>query len=137
MEPRIFLDTTIFIYAFSDDPATANKGEIARDIVGEPFEISVQVLNEFANVARRKFDKEWAAIESLLSDIVYVSNVIHPLILDVHLKGIRLSKQHGFQLYDAMLIASALKAGCDIFASEDMQDGMVIENRLTIRNPFA
>lgn len=136
MEPRVFLDTNIFFYAFSDDPTTARKSAIAQDILTEPFEISVQVLNEFANSSRKKLKKEWAIVESLITDIVYISGVIHPVTLDVHNKALALAQRHNFQFYDAALISSALKAGCNIFASEDMHDGMVIENRLTIQNPF-
>ena len=39
--------------------------------------------------------------------------------------------------YDSALLASALLADCDTFFSEDMQNGLVIEDQLTICNPFA
>jgi predicted nucleic acid-binding protein len=38
--------------------------------------------------------------------------------------------------YDALIVASALEAGCTTLLSEDIQDGRVIDGRLTIRNPF-
>lgn len=136
MAERVFLDTNVLFYAFSDDPTAATKSAIAQEIFTEPFEISVQVLNEFASASRKKHGKDLAVIEGLVADIVEVSDVIHPVTLDVHIKGLRLAMRHGFQFYDAVLIASALKAECNIFASEDMQDGMVIEGRMTIRNPF-
>ena len=36
-----------------------------------------------------------------------------------------------------MMIAAALLAGADTFLSEDMHAGLVVENQLTIVNPFA
>jgi predicted nucleic acid-binding protein len=133
MEGNPFLDTNILLYAFSLDP----RSEIAERLLEMPFEISVQVLNEFANVMRKKFKAEWEPLETVVADIVQLARVIHPITLDVHVRGLRIAESYQLQTYDAVLIASALKARCAILWSEDMQDGMVIENRLTIRNPFA
>jgi predicted nucleic acid-binding protein len=129
---RIFLDTNILIYAFSQDRRQA----IARSLIRAPFELSVQSLNEFANAARRKLGMDWEAVEWALGDLIEASKTIHPLTLDVHLRGVALADRFGLQFYDATLLAAASKGGCTVFLSEDMQDGMVIENRLTIRNPF-
>jgi predicted nucleic acid-binding protein len=128
-----FLDTNILLYAFGDDARAAK----ARQVLDQPFEIGVQSLNEFANVSRRKFAKGWPEIEDCLADIIQASSRIHPLTLSVHIKGVSLIEEYGFQIFDAFLLAAALSAGAKIFFSEDMQDGMMIENRMTIRNPFA
>jgi predicted nucleic acid-binding protein len=39
-------------------------------------------------------------------------------------------------VYGAMIVAAALLAGCETLHSEDMQDGLLIDNQLRIRNPF-
>lgn len=130
---RPFLDTNILIYAASDDP----RRTVARALLRQPFELSVQSLNEFANVSRRKLGQDWQAIEWGISIIVELSGAIHPLTLDVHIRGLALAERLKLQLYDATLVATALKAGCDTFFTEDMHDGLVVEERLTIRNPFA
>ena len=49
----------------------------------------------------------------------------------------RLAERYQFRIYDAMIVAAALAAGCDTLWSEDMQDGLMIDDRLAIRNPFA
>ena len=53
-----------------------------------------------------------------------------------HDAAVLLAAKHGFHIYDALIVAAALEAGCDTLYSEDMQAGQVIARRLTIRNPF-
>jgi predicted nucleic acid-binding protein len=56
--------------------------------------------------------------------------------LESHETGLALAERYSLSPYDAMIAASALLADCDMLWSEDMQDGMTIENRLRIVNPF-
>jgi predicted nucleic acid-binding protein len=58
------------------------------------------------------------------------------LTLATHEAGITIAERTGYRLYDALIIATALEAGCDTLLSEDLHDGQVIDGRLTIRNPF-
>ena len=48
----------------------------------------------------------------------------------------KIARTHGFHMYDALVVASALAADCETLYTEDLQDGQVIEEQLTIRNPF-
>ena len=50
--------------------------------------------------------------------------------------GLALAERYGLSVYDAMIAASALHAECDTLWSEDMHDGLVIEDQLRIVNPF-
>jgi predicted nucleic acid-binding protein len=127
-----FLDTNVLIYANSSDP----KREVARKLLAAPFEISVQILNEFANAMRRKRLADWDDIADAVTDILMVAEAVHPVSLEAHLSGLKLAERYQLQVYDSVMLASALLAGCTTLYSEDMQDGMVIEGRLTIRNPF-
>ena len=61
---------------------------------------------------------------------------VHPLTVDIHETGLRLAERYGFSVYDAMIVASALNAGCDTLWSEDMQHGLVLDDGLRIVNPF-
>jgi predicted nucleic acid-binding protein len=54
----------------------------------------------------------------------------------MHLKASRLRTQHQFSYWDSLIVAAALEAGCSVLYSEDMQDGQVIDGRLSIRNPL-
>ena len=130
---RPFVDTNVLLYLLSDDAAKADRAEalLAGRIV-----ISVQVLNEFANVARRKMGLDWSEVEQALLDIRRFAEV-HPLTLDTHERGIALARRYQLSVYDAMIAAAALEAGCETLTSEDFSAGQRLEGRLTIRNPFA
>ena len=126
-----FLDTNILAYALSTDVTKARRSDELMDAGGV---ISVQVLNEFTLVARRKYSLEWTFVRARLSELREAFTVV-PLTLPTHVRGIALCERFGLGLYDSMIVAAALEAGCQTLWSEDMQDGQVIEG-LTIRNPF-
>lgn len=130
--PGSFFDTNVIVYIASADPVKAAKAE--KTIAGGGA-ISVQVLNELANVARRKMQMPWTDIHAFLSAVRGLLTV-HPLTLDVHEAGLSLGQRYGFSTFDAMIAASALHAGCDTLWSEDMQHGMFLEEGLQILNPF-
>jgi predicted nucleic acid-binding protein len=129
---RAFLDSNVVIYAFSDDPRNA----AAEALLGKGCEISVQVLNEFVNVARRKLGFSWAEITDAVEAITTLCRTVHPLGLATHRTAVHLAAQYGFAFYDALIIAVALQADCTVLHSEDLQHGLVVEGRLRIENPF-
>lgn len=59
-----------------------------------------------------------------------------PITLEDHDMAMQIAARDGLDIFDSLLVASALQAGCSIFLSDDMQHGRMIEGRLTIRNPF-
>jgi predicted nucleic acid-binding protein len=130
--PASFFDTNVLIYIASGDAAKADQAEAAVATGGA---ISVQVLNEITNVARRKMQMSWADTHTLL-DMLRGLLTVHPLTVDIHETGLRLAERYGFSTYDAMIAASALHADCDTLWSEDMQHGMVLDEGLRIVNPF-
>jgi len=128
-----FADTNVLLYLISRDAAKARRTE---KLLAARVSISVQVLNEFANVARRKHSLDWTELSETLAGIRHFVE-LHPLTLDTHLRGLALAERYGFSLYDAMIAAAALQAGCDTLLSEDFQAGQLIDGRLKIVNPFA
>jgi len=98
--------------------------------------ISVQVLNELANVAHRKLRLSWDEIDEALAAIRILCPSPLALTADVHDAGRRIAAKYGYGLYDALIAAAALEGGCDTLYSEDLQSGQVLEGRVTIRNPF-
>jgi predicted nucleic acid-binding protein len=127
-----FCDTNILLYRFMDDP----KSYISKALMAEPFAISVQVLNEFANVARRKLRVDWKEINTRLILVRALALSIYPITLENHALGLHFAERYQLAVHDSMIVANALSAGCDTLYSEDMQHGVVIEGRLTICNPF-
>jgi predicted nucleic acid-binding protein len=130
--PVNFFHTNVLIYLASGDAAKADRAEAALANGGA---ISVQVLNEIANVARRKMQMSWDETHALLSMLRGLLTV-HPLTVETHEAGLRLAERYGLATYDAMIAASALDAGCDTLLSEDMQHGMALDQGLRIVNPF-
>lgn len=130
--PGSFFDTNVLVYVASGDSAKAQKAE---QIIGVGGAISVQVLNELANVARRKMRMSWQETHSLLSVLRGLLSV-HPVTVDTHEMGLSLAERHNLSVYDAMIAAAALHADCDRLWSEDMQHGIVLGERLRVVNPF-
>ena len=129
---RSFIDTNVLLYLLSDD---ARKADRAEEIIQAGGTISVQVLNEFAAVASRKLKMSIAEIRETLDTIRAVCAVA-PLTEETHVLGLQITEQYCLSVYDAMIASAALISGCSILWSEDMQHGMVIEQRLVIQNPF-
>ena len=130
--PASFIDTDVLVYIASGDAAKADQAEAAVAIGGA---ISVQVLNEITNVARRKMQMSWADTRAFLNMLRGLLTV-HPLTVEIHETGLRLAERYGFSTYDAMIVASAVHANCDTLWSEDMQHGMTLDEGLRIVNPF-
>jgi len=130
--PLVFFDTNVLLYLLSSDEAKANAAEA---LVAAGGTISVQVLNEFTQVARRKFGLAPNDVREILG-VVRQTVTVEPLTVETHDLGIALSLKYSFSVYDAMIVASALRCNAATLYSEDMQHGVVVERRLRIVNPF-
>lgn len=130
---RPFVDTNVLLYLLSDD---ARKADLAEALLCRRIVVSAQVLNEFANVARRKLLLEWPEVVQGLADIRRFAEV-RPLTAETHDAGISLARRYQLSVYDAMIAAAAVEAGCDTLMSEDLQHSLRLLGRLTVRNPFA
>jgi predicted nucleic acid-binding protein len=134
MNDRVFFDTNVLVYVVGQkDERTA----LADALVAGGGVVSVQVLNELASVARRKLRMTWEEIDEALAAIRILCPSPVPLTIETHEAGLRIAAQYGYHIYDALVAAAALEAECTTLYSEDLQDGQVIDGRLTIRNPFA
>lgn len=127
-----FLDSNILVYAYSND----HRALPAQTLCERPHILSVQSLNEFANVAKRKMGLDWDAIVSRLVSIVDLADQVVPLTFELHQTGIAIADRYKLQVYDGMILAAALEAGCEIIYSEDLQNDLLIEDRLRVINPF-
>jgi predicted nucleic acid-binding protein len=131
MPSDIFFDTNLIVYFSFDDDA---KAEQADELLRAGGVVSIQVLNEFANVARRKRKRTYAEINIAL-DAIKSTCLIVPLTIETHRLGMEYAERYQLALYDAMIVAAAVLAGCTRLYSEDLHDGLIIDG-LTIRNPF-
>jgi predicted nucleic acid-binding protein len=97
--------------------------------------VSVQVLNEFVSVTRRRFRTQWSELREMLGLIRQFCGDAVPTTQATHERALDVAQRYGVHIYDATVLASAIEAGCDTLYSEDMQDGQRIGS-LTICNPF-
>jgi predicted nucleic acid-binding protein len=133
MSDRAFFDTNVLVYVVGQKDERTEKAEA---LVASGGVVSVQVLNELASVSQRKLGMSWDEVGDALAAIRTLCPAPVPLTIDTHDAGLRIAAKYRFQFYDALIAAAALEADCTTLYSEDFQDGQVIEDRLTVRNPF-
>jgi predicted nucleic acid-binding protein len=133
MPAKAFLDSHVLIYAVAqEDP----RGTRAEELLRMGGILSVQVLNEFTSVARRKIRMPWAEVREALAAVRVLCATPIPITAQTHETALRIAEQYGYGIYDALIAAAALEAGCVTLYSEDFQEGQIIDGQLTIRNPF-
>ena len=138
MSVNAFIDTNIFVYAhISTDTAKHKSAQnlLKSLLVGDNIFVSTQVLGEFY-VAMAKYGREHDETSQFINEITRDSNVID-ISLPLVESCLNLKSTYGYSYWDSLIIAAALRCDCSVLYSEDMQHNQLIENRLTILNPFA
>ncbi|MGD0023672.1 MAG: PIN domain-containing protein [Xanthobacteraceae bacterium] len=128
----VFFDTNVLLYLLADNVAKADRAEA---LLASGGVISVQVLNEFASVGVGKKAVDFSEIREILSTIRRFC-AVRAVDVGTHELGLDIAERYRFSIYDSLIVAAALRAGCSTLYSEDLQHGQTIE-RVTIRNPFA
>ena len=139
MSDKFFLDTNVFVYSF--DLSSPKKAAQATKLIRKGIEtrsgiVSYQVVQEFFNVALRRFAKPMSSADAEQ----YLATTFRPL-LAVHsspalyAEALRILGRFRLAWYDSLIVASALEGQCDVLYSEDFQDGQHIGN-VIISNPF-
>lgn len=131
---RAFFDSNILVYALSDED---HRSGVAKRLLRRGGAISIQSLNELANVLVRKLRWGWPDVLEALGSVRDQCETLVVLDDDLHRDGLRLAERHRLSVYDGMIVAAALVADCDTLYSEDMHDGLTVDGRLRIVNPFA
>lgn len=137
MTGKPFLDTNVLVYALvvrASSPSDP-RAEIAERALTQGGVVSVQILNEFTDVASHKLKMSWDSIEEALAAITLLCGRPIPITAEIHQSAVGLSKRCGFRIYDSLIVVAAQEAGCDVLYTEDLQHGQVIEG-LRIENPF-
>jgi predicted nucleic acid-binding protein len=140
MSGKFFLDTNIFVYTF--DSRARDKAKKAVHLIRRAVDtgegiVSYQVVQEFFNVALRRFSPAMSPAEAEQ----YLITVFRPL-LAVHsspaifMEALRITSKHRLGWYDSLIVAAALESQCDVLYTEDLQHGREIEG-LRVQNPFA
>jgi predicted nucleic acid-binding protein len=127
-----FLDTNVLIYAFA---AGDRRSARAESLMAEGGVIGVQVLNEFTSVVRRKLSWDWPQVEAALAVIAELMGPARPLTTAIHAHALNLARGNALSFYDALIVAAAADAGCDVLFTEDLQQGQKFGG-VTVHNPF-
>jgi predicted nucleic acid-binding protein len=128
---RAFLDSNVLVYAAGP---TSSKADRARDLLASGPIISVQVLNEFINVTRKKLKQDWSTVLEGLEAAHDFCEIVD-LTLQIHLRAVEIAKAHNIPIYDANIIAAADVSGCDVLYTEDMNVGQRFGG-VAVVNPF-
>ena len=127
---KAFIDSNVILYLLSKD---TKKADAAEAVLRAGGVISVQVLNEIANVALRKIGMSWAETNQFLASVRSLC-AVESLTVETHDRGRDVAERYALSVYDSMIVAAALLAGCTVLYSEDMQDGLVIDKQLRVAN---
>ncbi len=132
---RCFVDTNIWLYAFIES-GDVTRSDMAKAAIRQAeVVVSVQIINETCVNLLKKVGTPEATLRQLVMAFYDKYSVVDfdPTIL---LTASELREKHSLSFWDSLIVASALYARCELLYSEDMQDGLVLDNRLTIVNPF-
>jgi predicted nucleic acid-binding protein len=133
MKIKIALDTNVLVYLYDDD--NEDKRKICELLIVDKPTISSQVISDFLNVTKRILKLPKIEILEKANKIFGKCEII-PMNQQTLEKALFLINRYDFQLFDSLIVASSLQAGCTVLYSEDMQHNLLVENQLRIINPF-
>lgn len=131
-----FIDTNIWRYAFTvgNDPEKTVRAKTLIEVQSAVF-VSTQVINEVCVNLIKKAHFSEQQVQQLIESF-YAKYVVVELSKPVVLKASALRGQHALSFWDSIIVASALATDATVLYSEDMQDGLVVEEQLRLVNPF-
>ena len=132
MSAKPFLDTNVILYLLSEDMTKADRAEA---LLAQGGTVSVQVLNEAANVMTRKLKMDLDEVGDILAGVRHFCEVV-PVTIEIHVQALAITRRFGFSIYDSLIVAAAIAAKCEVLYSEDLQHGQQVGDQLTIINPF-
>jgi predicted nucleic acid-binding protein len=134
MKDKVFLDTNILIYGYSN--TEVEKQTIARKLITElDTFISTQVLQELTNVVTKKFKYNYIDAANLINETCQ-NNKLHINTNVTLLKACNVAERFKFSFYDSLIIAAAIETNCTILYTEDLNHNQTIFDTITIINPF-
>jgi len=146
MKDKVFLNTNILIYALTEPKAKnkekdLRKRSISLKLLAKIFNekdiiISVQILNELHFNMIRKFKLNDELVIKSIEENLFTIALVKDLTVETYTKASQIRKKYNISYWDSLVVASALESGCSTLYSEDMHNNLVIENSLTIINPF-
>lgn len=138
MTDLAFVDTNVLVYSKDgSDPTKAGRAqEWLRELWLQGIgRTSVQVLNEFYNVAQRKLTAQIALAEARAAVLTFRAWSPQELNLELTRKAWDLQDRFSLSWWDALIVAAAQAQGCAYLITEDLQAGQRFDGLLVV-NPF-
>ncbi|MFN7259802.1 MAG: PIN domain-containing protein [Cyclobacteriaceae bacterium] len=132
-ELKVFIDSNIIVYLV--DNRSKEKTKKAQDFLSPDFFISTQVIAENVNVCLKKLHLNKETTFDFARRILNRFRILQ-ITEATLLKSFEISIKYQLSSWDSIIIATAILNNCSIIYSEDMQDGLIVENSVTIINPF-
>jgi predicted nucleic acid-binding protein len=137
MQNKIFIDSNIWLYLFLQDDN--KKYKVAEEYLlgnnlDSTFIITYQVINEVANILLKN---NFTEVE-IRENIEYLLKVctLQDFTKEILLIASSIREKYSISFWDSIIVGSSLFAKCDTLVSEDMQNGLMIENKLLVKNIF-
>jgi len=137
MRNKIFIDSNIWLYLFLQDDKEKYKiteKYLLKNNLNSTFVITYQVINEVASILLKNNFTETEIRENI--EYLIKINTLQDFTKEIVLIASSIRERYSISFWDSIIIGSALFAKCDILISEDMQDGLIIDNKLLIKNIF-
>ena len=134
---KYFVDSNIWLYSFITTQNVKKSQKATGLIKKNKSEIclSTQVVNEVCFNLKKKENLDESKIGHVIARFYFDYEIIE-LNENILLSASDLRSRYSFSFWDGLVVASALSANAEILYSEDMQDGLTVENRLKIINPL-
>ena len=142
MRSDCFIDTNIWVYALLEARNDGEKQQAALELLRNlptsvSILVSIQVINEFHWTLTRKYRlADDVVLDKATNGIVAMTSTVLPLELDTYLEASNIRQRYNLSFWDSLIVASALQAGCKTLYTEDLNHGMIVDNKLHIVNPF-
>ena len=131
---KTFWDTNIFVYMYSNDQEEKRQASLSL-LEKHTLFTSTQALNELCNVFTKKYNLKTSNIREFIRGITSSFHI--EIIMEKTIEeGLRIKGKYGYSYYDSLMLAAALQCNCNIFFTEDMNDGQIIDGKLKIVNPY-
>ena len=143
MAAKVFIDTNVWLYGLTvpEDGEGGVKRRKTLDLLSQltkksTIVVSAQVINEFHWNMTKKFGQQDKTAFDLVTENIESITIVTDMGYSIYRKAFELRSKHSLSFWDSLIVASALDAFCETLYTEDMQDGLVVENQLNIVNPF-
>ncbi len=135
MNDRVFVDSNIFLYAFTGKEEEIDKHKISSKIILGDINISTQVINEVSSNMIRKLKFSNSEVREFVESCYGRYNIIN-FSQELFVMASEIRENYNISYYDSMIVSAGLKADATVLYSEDMQDDLVVNGSLRVINPF-